>query len=160
MKSAYRALRAGKKIPKTIAHCLVLGAFLIGMLAVGTGCSESPVQGNPNPDPIPTPEVEAPSPPSSLTAESRNGQIELVWEGPEDADAYLVYRATSPIESLPDQPVSDKVESASFTDNGVANGTTYYYRVTAIAESAGGEAESDASNESAATPFPSPPERP
>ena len=145
---------------ETIVRCSALGVFLVGMLAMGTGCSESPVQGNPNPDPIPPPEVEAPASPSSLTAESRNGQIGLVWEGAEDADAYLVYRATSPIESLPDQPISDKVESASFTDNGVENGTTYYYRVTAIAESAGGEAESDASNESAATPFASPPERP
>ncbi len=137
---------------------LTAGVLTLGLLFVAIGCSESPVEGNPNPDPIPEPEFEAPASPSALTAESRTGQVALTWGESEDADGYFVYRATSPIESLPDTPFSERVSGTSFLDNEVSNGVTYYYQVTATAPD--GETESGPSNEAAATPFAAPPERP
>lgn len=139
------------------AQLLLIGCLALGML-VQTGCDDD---GNlvEVPD-LPTPET--PGTPSGLTAESGTGEIGLSWEEVEPVDSYVVsysvYRSTSPIGDLPDEPVETGVSGLSFTDGEVDNGTTYYYRVTATTRS--GEAESEGSNEAAATPFASPPERP
>ena len=136
---------------------MITGLLLFFLLIASTGCSDSPVDGNPNPEPIPAPEVDAPAAPSALTADSRNAQVALNWDAVEGAEAYFVYRGTSPLDALPDSPLSDRVSGTSFTDNGVSNGTTYYYRVTAVA---GASAESAPSEEAAVTPFAAPPGTP
>jgi len=143
--------------PSRFAQLLLIGCLAFGML-VQTGCDdESNLVDVPD---LPTPET--PNTPSGLEAESGSGEVSLAWEGVDPVDSYVVsysvYRSTSPIGDLPDEPVETGVSSPSFTDGEVENGTTYYYRVTATTR--GGEAESDASNESAATPFASPPDRP
>ena len=143
--------------PSRFAQLLIVGCLALGML-VQTGCDdESNLVDVPD---LPTPAT--PNTPSGLAAESGAGEISIAWEGVEPVDSYVVsysvYRSTSPIEGLPDEPVEAGISSLSFTDGEVENGTTYYYRVTATTRR--GEAESGSSNEAAATPFASPPERP
>jgi len=95
------------------------------------------------------PPPEAPGAPRSLSAQSGNGVVQLAWQPPDfDGNSpvlgYLVYRGTSPggetfLQSTPGR---------SFSDTGVANGTTYYYEVAAV----NAVNEGPRSNEASATP--------
>jgi fibronectin type 3 domain-containing protein len=98
--------------------------------------------------------------PSGLAAVAADGTVELAWDGVDGAAGYHVYRGTASFTDLGeattvsgDSPLSE----ASYADDTAANGTTYYYRVTAAGED---DAESEASDEVAATPLPDPPDRP
>lgn len=128
------------------------------LLVVGAACSGS---GGNDPDPDPPEDTTPPAVPSGLEATSGDGEIELNWSAVSDSDldGYNVYRSTSSFSSVSGQsPINGSLLSdASFTDTDVSNGTTYYYRVTAVDEA---DNESNGSDEATATPFPSPPDRP
>jgi Fibronectin type III domain len=98
-----------------------------------------------------TSDTTPPAPPSSLTAAAGNGQVTLDWadNAAPDLAGYRVYRRNSD-GTWPSTPVASPIAS-SFTDTGLANGTTYTYRVTAY-DSSGNE--SAASTETSATPGP------
>ena len=74
--------------------------------------------------------------PIDLTAGEGDGEANLAWSanGESDLDGYYVYRATTPFDlpadatRLNDAPLPD----AEYTDATVAEGKTYYYRVTAV----------------------------
>ena len=133
-----------------------LTSILILLLALA-GCSGS--GGNEPPEP-PT-DTSPPAAPATFTAASGDGQIALNWEAPGDADVegYNLYRATEPLSSVTGRsPVNGAlIEDVTYDDGVVTNGTTYYYRVTAVDDN---ENESDPSVERSATPFPTPPDRP
>ncbi|PEN08684.1 hypothetical protein CRI93_02695 [Longimonas halophila] len=136
---------------------LFVGVLSLGLL-VQTGCdSESNLVEVPE---LPTPET--PTAPSGLEAASGDSEVELVWDTVDPVDSYIVsysvYRTTSSGGALPEEPVATGVSGGSYTDAELENGTTYYYRVTST--TGGGEAESEASNEAAVTPFAGPPDRP
>ena len=92
-----------------------------------------------------------PSAPTSLVATGGDGAVSLSWGAPafDGGSAianYNVYRGTAPGQlSL---YADDIGTSTTFVDPGVANGTTYYYTVSA--ENASGEGAQ--SNEASATP--------
>ena len=87
----------------------------------------------------------APSAPYGLRAVAGNGQVALTWLGAAGASRFNVYRGTTPgSEAL----YQAGVMSPAFVDGAAANGTTYYYTVTA-ADAAG---EGAMSNEASATP--------
>ena len=87
----------------------------------------------------------SPGAPSNLQVTAGNGQVALSWTGSSGATSYNVYRGTtSGQEALLDSGVS----GTSYTDSTAANGTTYFYEVTAV--NSGGE--SGKSNEVSATP--------
>jgi titin len=94
----------------------------------------------------------APTAPQSLAATAGSGSVALTWAAPtSDGGAaitgYNIYRGTSPgAESAP--PIATNVSASGFTDTGLVNGTTYYYKVAAV-NSAGTSAQS---NEAFATP--------
>src|SRR5262249_35605885 len=67
--------------------------------------------------------------PKELTALAGNGQVKLVW--PATSRFYNVYRGTSS-GGQNAKPVGSWVGEHVFTDKGLANGTTYYYKVTAL----------------------------
>jgi uncharacterized protein (DUF1800 family) len=69
-----------------------------------------------------------PATPSGVTATPGNNQVALVWSASADATAYTISRATASTGPYKSIGTSSK---ASFTDTSAANGTAYYYVVSA-----------------------------
>ena len=91
-----------------------------------------------------TPSAPAPGAPTGLRAMASNAQVALAWNVSTGATSYNVKRSTtSGAETL-----LTNVATASFTDSGVTNGTTYYYVVSALLPAG----ESANSSEVPATP--------
>jgi hypothetical protein len=91
--------------------------------------------------------VSIPPTPSGLTATAGNGQVSLSWQGSSGATSYNVYRSTSS-GGEGSTPVASGVTTTTYTNTGLTNGTTYYYKVAAV-NNAG---TSGQSNEASATP--------
>ena len=98
----------------------------------------------------------APATPTDLAASTGDEQVTLTWSLNTESDLsyYKIYRNTTsgftPISS--DFIASVNHPDTTYTDTGLANGTTYYYRITAVDAS---ENESGYSREASATPAPS-----
>ena len=88
----------------------------------------------------------APQPPSSLTATAGDAKASLSWPASGGAASYNVKRAAT--SGGPYATVASGVTATSYADTGLANGTTYYYVVSA-ANAAGEGANSP---EAAVTP--------
>jgi fibronectin type 3 domain-containing protein len=74
--------------------------------------------------------------PTNVSAVGAGNQIALAWTAPFGAATYDVYRSTvAGGEGL--VPLQTGLTSTSFTDTNLANGTTYFYQITAL--NAGGE---------------------
>ena len=86
-----------------------------------------------------------PEPPANLKATAGNRQVRLAWDESIGADRYTVKRGTRPGGSY--AQIASVLE-ATFTDEGLTNGTTYYYVVAAR----GSGGESEPSNEASARP--------
>lgn len=127
------------------ACALVLGLCLTGLACSSGGANEAGE------------ERTAPVAPTGLEATSADAHVQLEWDAVSEAHGYTVYRSTSPTSGPSGDPLEQGVVSASYVDLGVVNGTTYYYRVTAVGVEG---RESDASDEAAVTPFDEPPGRP
>jgi fibronectin type 3 domain-containing protein len=84
-----------------------------------------------------------------LTATPHNGSVTLSWPVPSPGASpisyYLVYRSTT----TGAESYFSYTYSTTFSDTAVTNGTTYFYKVTAI----NGYGESPKSNEASATPL-------
>ena len=91
--------------------------------------------------------VTAPSAPTNLTATAGNGQDTLNWNASSGATSYNVYRGTSS-GGESSTPIATGLTGTSYTNTGLTNGTTYYYKVAAV-NSAG---TSGMSNEASPTP--------
>lgn len=107
-------------------------------------------------------DTEAPAAPENLNGNSGDQQIELNWNANDENDlaGYNVYRSTSSFSTVSGMnPVngSSLIESQDYTDTGLENGTTYFYRLTAVDESSN---ESKVSSQLKITPFSNPPDRP
>jgi hypothetical protein len=88
-----------------------------------------------------------PSAPTGLTATAGNTQITLAWTASSGAASYNVYRGTS-AGGESSTPIATGVTTVNYTNTGLTNGTTYYYKVKAV-NSAG---TSGYSNEASAIP--------
>ena len=72
-----------------------------------------------------------PGTPTALTATAGNGQVSLTWAASSNAVTYSVYRSvTQGGEGM--TPIAAGLTTTSFTDTGLANGTTYFYKVAAV----------------------------
>jgi fibronectin type 3 domain-containing protein len=91
----------------------------------------------------------APPTPSSVSAWGGNGQVSLSWSASAGASSYRLQRSTGGSYSTISFP-----SSASFTDTGLAGGTTYYYLISALNSSG---AESSSAGPVGATTLPSTP---
>lgn len=105
---------------------------------------------------------EAPAAPSNLDGTSGDQEVVLTWDANSEDDlaGYHLYRSTSNISSISGMdPVngSNLIQNANFTDTDLENGTTYYYRLTAVDEN---NNESSTSSQLEITPFSDPPDRP
>ena len=88
-----------------------------------------------------------PPAPTGLTATAGNAQVSLSWNASSGATSYNVKRSTT--NGGPYSTIATGVPTTSFTNTGLANGTTYYYVVTALNATGG---ESSNSNQASATP--------
>jgi hypothetical protein len=94
----------------------------------------------------------APPPaPTGLTATPGDTRVTLTWNAASGATGYNVKRSAA--SGGPYTTIATGVSATGYTDAPVANGTTYYYVVSAV-NAAG---ESPNSSEVSATPQPSPP---
>ena len=77
-----------------------------------------------------------PGAPTGLTATPGNSQVTLSWAVPTSGGAaingYLIYEGTSPRHETGKPVNGSLVNGTSYTVTGLANGTTYYFRVTAV----------------------------
>ncbi|MGO8671501.1 MAG: fibronectin type III domain-containing protein [Capsulimonadaceae bacterium] len=78
-----------------------------------------------------TPQASIPTAPTGLTPSAGNAQVSLTWTSSTGATAYNVYRGTATGgESA--TAVATGVTTTSYTDTGLTNGTTYFYKVAAV----------------------------
>ena len=90
------------------------------------------------------------NPVSGLTATAGNGVITLAWSPYPGATSYDLVRSTTSAGVVPGNYLnSSPINTTSYTDAGLANGTTYYYVV--VAEGSWGV--SNPSNQASATPM-------
>ncbi len=87
-----------------------------------------------------------PAAPADLSATAGNAQVALAWSASAGAASYSVFRSTTSGSGY--AQVANDIAGTSYTDTGLANGTTYYYVVKAV-NSAG---TSGSSGEASATP--------
>ena len=92
-----------------------------------------------------------PAAPTGFTATSGNGSVALAWNASAGANSYKVKRGTVPGGPYTEVATSNP-PNMNFTDRAAANGTTYYYVVTAL----NGAGESVNSIEASATPIAQP----
>ncbi|WP_231506218.1 S-layer homology domain-containing protein [Paenibacillus sp. UNC451MF] len=88
----------------------------------------------------------APAAPSNLTATAGDEQVILSWDTVKEATTYSLKRSTTPGGSY--EQVATNIIDTKYTEKGLANGTTYYYVVTA--NNIAGESAN--SNEASVTP--------
>jgi hypothetical protein len=70
-----------------------------------------------------------PAAPATLLASPGDGAVPLRWQSSFGASSYTVKRATA--SGGPYSPLASGITTTSYTDKTVANGSTYYYAVTA-----------------------------
>lgn len=113
--------------------------------ASGESANSGEVSATPTAPVSPPSPAQPPATPAGLTAIAGSQQIQLSWSVSNTATSYNVKRSTA--SGGPHTKVASP-SSASFTDTGLTNGTTYFYVVSAV-NSAG---ESGNSSEVSATP--------
>jgi fibronectin type 3 domain-containing protein len=86
-----------------------------------------------------------PAAPNALTATAGNQQVSLTWTASSGAASYHVKRATN---SVGPYTQAGSATATSYSDTGLANGTNYFYVVSALNTSG----ESGNSNQVSATP--------
>lgn len=89
----------------------------------------------------------APVAPAGLSATAGNAQAGLNWTASSGATSYNVYRGTTS-NGQSATPIATGIAGTSYTNTGLTNGTTYYYKVAAVNASG----TSAFSNEASATP--------
>jgi aryl-phospho-beta-D-glucosidase BglC (GH1 family) len=115
-------------------------------LCGSTGMLPAPDSSAPAPPP-----VQAPAAPTGVTAAAGNAQVQVSWLAVTGATSYTVKYATAA--GGPYQSAASGLTTPTFTQTGLANGTTYYYVVSAT--NSGGEGANSA--QVSATPVAPPP---
>lgn len=133
-------------------YALFMGLLAAVLITFAAGCDGGGSNGNDGG------ELTAPAAPSGLTTAASDAEVSLDWSGVDGADSYSIYRATESTDEVLGSALDAGISSTSYTDESAENGTTYYYRVTAVASEDGETAESDGSDEALGTPFTNPTE--
>lgn len=106
----------------TLYHFRVAAVNSAGVGALSDPTTATPVTA-PQPPPAPT----------SLNAVSGDGKVTLSWTAPVGTvvTSYNIYRSTSPI-AVAGTPIASNISTNSYVNDGLTNGTTYYFRVAAV----------------------------
>src|SRR5690606_8914835 len=123
---------------------------IAALAGCGGGESKAP-PGGPPPEVPPS----IPAPPSNLTATAGNGIVSLAWSGSTGTVSYNVKRAIEtggPFVQLANPAFTQ------YVDTTVANGTAYFYIVTATSSAGESAASAQASATPAAPAQPGPPD--
>lgn len=86
--------------------------------------------------------------PSNVSASAADQQVTLTWNGVSGAVSYNIYWSTASGVTKSSGTKISGITTATYTHSGLANGTTYYYIVTAVSVTE----EGDSSSEVSATP--------
>ena len=126
--------------------------------AAGESAASAQVSATPNAAvPTQTPTA-APPAPSAVAATPGNAQVSLSWTAPAGASSFNIYRSTtSGMTPANGTRVGTGFGSSPYTDTGLANGTTYYYVVTAV--NSGGAESAPSAQVSAAPRIPPQPQQ-
>jgi cellulose 1,4-beta-cellobiosidase len=89
----------------------------------------------------------APAAPAGLAATAGNAQVTLSWTASSGATSYNVYRGTA-TGAEGASSIATGITATTYTNTGLTNGTTYYYKVAAV----NGVGTSPMSNEASAKP--------
>src|SRR5262249_50683057 len=108
----------------------------------GNGVSDKSNEASAKPAPPPPPPV-----PTGLNATPGDKQIVLTWSASAGATSYNVYRGTA-ANGEATTPIMTSITTATFTNTGLTNGTTYFFKVAAV----NANGTSDKSNEASAMP--------
>jgi predicted phage tail protein len=116
--------------------------------AVGVGPASSAASATP------AATVTKPGPPTELTATPGHGRVTLSWTAPgSDGGAgisgYLIYQGTSPGGEAATPVNASPVSATSYPVTGLADGTTYYFKVAAVNDA---KLQGSDSGEASATP--------
>lgn len=122
--------RIDAPVPDTIYVGLVVCSAAQGTLNTSS-FSDVQVTGGDGQEPAATPAA-----PAALLASPGDGLVQLRWQSSFGATSYTVRRAIS--SGGPYSVIASGITTASYTDKTVANGTTYYYVVTATNSSGTG----------------------
>ncbi|MCX6628088.1 MAG: DUF1800 family protein [Candidatus Solibacter sp.] len=135
--SIFRGTAAGAESPTPIASGIATATFtdtgrtngvalfykVAGVNLGGTGTQSAEVTATPVP-PIP-------AAPTGLTASAGNARVVLTWAATPGAATYNVYRGATPGGELA-TPVATGVAATTYTDSGLPNGPTLYYKIAAV----------------------------
>jgi predicted phage tail protein len=85
----------------------------------------------------PASSITAPGSPNGLTAVSGNGGVMLSWAAPASnggaaISGYVIFQGTTPGGESASPVSGSPVNATSYTVTGLANGTTYYFKVAAV----------------------------
>lgn len=119
----------------------------LGGTASTTGLNLTDLYGGEIPDPT------VPNAPVSINTTSGDGQATVTWSASNGAASYTVKRSTT--NGGPYTVIKAGATGTSFTDSGLANGTTYYYVVSAVNAVGESAHSAQASATPAAVPAPS-----
>ena len=85
-----------------------------------------------------------PAAPTGLKAVAGNAQVALSWTASSGAVSYNVYRGTA-AGAEGASPIATGITKTTYTNTGLTNGTTYYYKVAAVNGAGVGPLSSEAS---------------
>ena len=151
--SIYRGTATGAESTTAIASGLTTTGYTNTGLTNGTtyyytvkavnSFGTSPASGEASATPLAPPAA-----PTGLTATRGNTQVSLSWTASPGATSYSVYQGTSAGGEAA-TAIASGLTTTSYTNTGLTNGTTYYYKVTAT----GSGGEGLRSGEVSATPL-------
>jgi hypothetical protein len=107
----------------------VRGFAVVAFLALLSGCDGGNNTGNPAGTSNTTPPTTAPAAPADLAGTAGNAQVSLTWSASNAATSYHLKRATT--SGGPYTQIMAPT-TTTYTDTSLANGTPYYYVVSAV----------------------------